>query len=124
MHRVQRAFVSKEVRGASEERLAKLLNRCRLSLNHCGDDYSIKVHPRLKGGAPPLLAASLYMAANVATGEVLVTGGVTAGAVALSPLVGVAIAGGVGVGALGYGYYKLLKKDNEANVLEIELTIY
>jgi hypothetical protein len=111
VHKIQRCFIDKELRGITPERLQKFLEVGYIDVNKCGNDtYSLRACPRLKGGGP-ILAAIVYGAVKgVAYGTIaagIITGirkGAHSGSRAPKPVPDTGIEGsaiGVGIGVLG-----------------------
>lgn len=74
---IQRADLSKELRGISNESLMKILESGQLSLKKFGEDYSLSYNGQLRGGG--LFAAiAVYAATTIAGGAMIVVGTITA----------------------------------------------
>lgn len=74
--KVQRAFLSTELRGIPSDHLAKFLEQGYLTVGKSGKDYSIVAKGRMLGGGP-FFAALVYVGANVVGGTLAVVGTLT-----------------------------------------------
>ncbi len=78
--KVERAFVSKELRGLSGETLEKRLEVAYLALNKVGESYGVTLNYRLLGGGPILAAYGYWATKTICYGTLVGAG--TAGVVA------------------------------------------